>query len=244
MSGISDAETNKFRDMSNAWWDADGPFKALHAMSYTRLKYIVDAITAELNKITGLKILDVGCGGGLISVPLARLGAEVTGIDAVSESIDIAKDYINKACYKEALDIQYYDTTLERFAEEKCKDQLYDVIVASEVLEHVSNMESFISTLASMLKPSGLLFISTIAKTWASYTQAILCAEYLLRLVPIGTHLWSQFISHDELSALLFKYSFEVKQPIGMKYNIITNKWHFSGNLSVNYILYCKKIII
>ena len=240
-SGTVDrSEVEKFASDSAQWWDEDGEFAPLHKMNPIRLSYIKDRCTDAFHNtkdfnaqrvLAGRDVLDIGCGGGLLSVPMARMGAEITGIDASKESIKAAKDYV----VDKNLNIDYLHTTVEQFAK---KDKKYDVVTAMEIVEHVNNPKLFLNTACSLLKPGGIMFISTIARTLKSYSLAILGAEYILRWLPIGTHDWAKFLNHTEIIEMLD--GVEVVDVSGMSYNPLLQKWKLSGDLQINYILCIK----
>ena len=196
-------EIEKFSKIAEEWWNPTGKFKPLHKFNPTRIKYIKDNLINDFDLINkkkpldGLKILDIGCGGGLLSEPMARLGAKVTGIDPVKRNIEIAKHHLKRS----KLNIKYYNFSPERFK----SNNKYDVILNMEIIEHVKNVDFFIKQSAKFLKKSGIMFIATLNQTLKSYLFAIVGAEYILKWLPIGTHDWQRFIKPTELITICKK---------------------------------------
>ena len=232
-------EIDKFSKMAEEWWNPTGKFKPLHKFNPIRIKYIknnlINDFTLKNKKkpLEGLKILDIGCGGGLLSEPLARLGAKVTGIDPIKRNIEIAKLHLKKS----KLDIKYYNFSPEKFI----SNGKYDVILNMEIVEHVDNVNFFINQSTKFLKTSGIMFIATLNQTLKSYIFAILGAEYILRWLPIGTHDWQKFVKPDELIKICKKNSLSLKNIDGISFNPILDKWNISSDKSVNYITKFKK---
>ena len=232
-------EIEKFTKIAEEWWNPTGKFRPLHKFNPIRIKYIKNNLINDFslkNKkkpLNGLKILDIGCGGGLLSEPLARLGAKVTGIDAIKRNIEIAKHHLKKS----KLNIKYYNFSPEKFA----SNSKYDVILNMEIVEHVNNVNFFINQSTKFLKKSGIMFIATLNQTLKSYVFAILGAEYILRWLPIGTHDWQKFIKPDELIKICKKNSLILKNVHGVSFNPILDKWNISSDKSVNYIAKFKK---
>ena len=233
-------EIDKFSKMAEEWWNPTGKFKPLHKFNPIRIKYIknnlINDFTLKNKKkpLEGLKILDIGCGGGLLSEPLARLGAKVTGIDPIKRNIEIAKLHLKKS----KLDIKYYNFSPEKFI----SNGKYDVILNMEIVEHVDNVNFFINQSTKFLKTSGIMFIATLNQTLKSYIFAILGAEYILRWLPIGTHDWQKFVKPDELIKICKKNSLSLKNIDGISFNPIIDKWNVSSDKSVNYIAKFKKV--
>ena len=234
MSSVNKKEIEKFSKMAAEWWDPKGKFKPLHKFNPIRIRYIRDNIiqnyklkdaTKPLKKID---ILDIGCGGGLLSEPMQRLGANVTGIDASIKNIKIAKLHAKK----NNLDIKYIYSSPEKL---KIKKK-FDVILNMEIIEHVEDVQFFLKSCSKLLKKNGLMFVSTINKTFKSYMFAIVGAEYVLQWLPIGTHEWEKFVKPEELKIILSKNNLTLKKLDGINFNIIKNEWNISGDLSVNYI--------
>ena len=240
MTTINQEEIQKFSKLADEWWDANGKFKPLHRFNPVRLKYIVEKCTSHFNlqkkkgrSLSGLKILDIGCGGGLISEPLSRLGADVTGIDASYRNIEIAKIHAKKG----GLKIKYLNTS----PEQKDLNVKFDVILNLEVVEHVENLDLFLKSAGSFLKNNGIMFVATINRTFESYLKAIIGAEYILRWLPIGTHDWQKFLKPSEIEEKLIKLNFTKIHLDGLKFNILSNDWSLSSNCAVNYIMVSKK---
>ena len=232
-------EIEKFSKIAEEWWNPTGKFKPLHKFNPIRIKYIKDNLINDFDLINkkkpldGLKILDIGCGGGLLSEPMARLGAKVTGIDPVRRNIEIAKHHLKKS----KLDIKYYNFSPEKFK----SNNKYDVILNMEIIEHVKNVDFFIKQSVKFLKKSGIMFIATLNQTLKSYLFAIVGAEYILKWLPIGTHDWQKFIKPAELITICKKSSLNLKSLDGISFNPIMDKWNISVDKSVNYIAKFKK---
>ena len=240
MSTINKDEINKFTKMADEWWDINGKFKPLHMFNPTRIEYILDIASKHFNfkinnpkSLNGLKILDIGCGGGLISEPMTRLGAEVTGIDASAKNIEIAKLHAKKNNLK----INYLNSEPEKL---NLKNE-FDIILNLEVVEHVENLNLYLDSCQKLLKPKGLMFTATINKTLTSFIKAIIGAEYVLRWLPIGTHDWNKFIKPNELEKKLLDLNFSTVNLTGLSFNPFFQEWKRSKDLSVNYILATEK---
>ena len=236
MTTINKEEIQKFSNLANEWWDVNGKFKPLHLFNPIRIEYISGKIKEHFNLknqgnqiFDGLSILDIGCGGGLISEPMARLGAIVTGIDAAEKNIKVAKLHAAQSNLK----INYINKSPEQLNNNKN----YDIILNLEIVEHVENVQLYIQTCNKLLKKNGLMFTATINRTAISYLKAIIGAEYILRWLPIGTHDWNKFIKPEELEKNLSDEDFITKDISGLEFNPILNKWKKSNNLSVNYII-------
>ena len=234
MTSVNKKEIDKFSKMADEWWDPEGKFKPLHKFNPTRIKYIKENIINNFklkNKsrpLSGIKILDIGCGGGLLSEPMSRMGANVTGIDASDKNIKIAKLHSKK----NKLKINYLCSSPEKLKIEK----KFDVILNMEIVEHVENIDFFLKSCSKLLKKNGLMFVATINKTLKSYVFAIVGAEYVLRCLPIGTHEWEKFVKPEDLKKILMKYDLSLNKLEGMNFNIIKDEWSISRDLSVNYI--------
>ncbi|WP_440910960.1 bifunctional 2-polyprenyl-6-hydroxyphenol methylase/3-demethylubiquinol 3-O-methyltransferase UbiG [Candidatus Pelagibacter sp.] len=239
MNSINKKEIEKFSNMAAEWWDPDGKFKPLHKFNPIRIKYIKENIVKEFqlkNKkypLSGINVLDIGCGGGLLSEPMCRLGANVTAIDASNKNIAIA----NLHAKKNNLKINYICSSPEKLKTTK----KFDVILNMEIVEHVEDIDFFLKSCANLLKKNGLMFVATINKTLKSYIFAIVGAEYVLRWLPIGTHEWEKFVKPDELKSILIKNNLNLKKIDGMNFNILKDEWNVSKDLSVNYIAEFKK---
>ena len=233
-STINKKEIEKFSKIAEEWWNPEGKFKPLHKFNPIRISYIKNNIINTLNlkkterPLEKVKILDVGCGGGLLSEPMSRLGADVVGIDASEKNIKIAKLHAQK----NNLDIKYYCTSPENFRSEK----KFDVILNMEIVEHVEDVDFFLKSCSKLLKSNGIMFIATINKTLKSYIFAIIGAEYILRWLPIGTHEWEKFVKPEDLMSILEKYNLKLDKLDGLKFNILKNEWIFDKDKSVNYI--------
>jgi 2-polyprenyl-6-hydroxyphenyl methylase / 3-demethylubiquinone-9 3-methyltransferase len=232
---INKEEIQKFSRLAEEWWDVNGKFKPLHMFNPIRIEYITDTIKKyfklknKANFLEGLNILDIGCGGGLISEPMSRLGAKVTGIDASEKNINIARLHSEK----NGLKINYLNTSPEKFNE----FEKYDVILNLEIVEHVDNVNFYIKSCHKLLKKNGLMFTATLNRSLASYVKAIIGAEYILRWLPIGTHDWNKFIKPEELENFLSKEKFSTLEIKGLQFNPFIKKWKKSEDLSVNYII-------
>ena len=237
---INKEEIQKFSRLADEWWDVNGKFKPLHMFNPIRIEYITQTIKKyyKLKKDKGnflkdLEILDIGCGGGLISEPMARLGANVTGIDASEKNIKIAKFHSEKSKLK----INYQNTSPENFDE----PEKFDIILNLEVIEHVENVNLYIKSCKKLLKKKGLMFTATLNRSFTSFIKAIVGAEYILRWLPIGTHDWNKFIKPEELEKYLLEENFSTIDIKGLKFNPLLSKWKQSNDLSVNYIISSNK---
>ncbi len=234
MTSVNKKEIDKFSKMADEWWDPEGKFKPLHKFNPTRIKYIKENIINNFklkNKfrpLSGINILDIGCGGGLLSEPMSKMGANVTGIDASDKNIKIAKLHSKK----NKLKINYLCSSPEKLKITK----KFDVILNMEIVEHVENIDFFLKSCSKLLKKNGLMFVATINKTLKSYLFAIVGAEYVLRWLPIGTHEWEKFVKPEDLKKILMKYNLSLNKLEGMNFNIIKDEWSISRDLSVNYI--------
>ena len=234
-STINKKEIEKFSKIAEEWWDPNGKFKPLHKFNPIRISYIKENIINTFNlknkkdnPLSEIKILDVGCGGGLLSEPLSRLGAEVFGIDASDNNIKIAKLHAKKS----NLNIKYFCSSPEKF---KIKNE-FDVILNMEIVEHVEDVDFFLKSCSKLLKKNGIMFVATLNKTLKSYLFAIIGAEYILKWLPIGTHEWEKFVKPDELINFLNKFSLKLTDLKGVKFDLLNNDWKFSSDTSVNYI--------
>ena len=240
-STINESEVEKFTNLANEWWKYDGKFKTLHKFNPVRLEFIISQIKKNFNisniekmPLSGLKILDIGCGGGLMCEPLARLGAEVTGIDAVEKNIKSAQIHANQ----NNLNINYMLSAVEELQ----KNKKYDVILNLEVIEHVDNQKMFITKSCDLVNQGGLIFIATINKTIFSIVFAKYLAEYVLGFLPKGTHDWKKFLTPEDIYAMLLKNNFKIIESIGVNYKVLSDKWVKSKNMEANYIVSAKKI--
>lgn len=236
-STIDAGEIAKFQAMAAEWWDPNGKFKPLHMLNPCRLDYITSQIAAEFERnlsdplpFKGLRILDIGCGGGLLSEPMARLGAEVVGADAAERNIPVARLHAEE----QGLDIDYRHTTAEAL---EAAGERFDAVLNMEVVEHVSDPLAYLTACHDLLKPGGLMTCSTINRNPKSFMMAIVGAEHIMRWLPKGTHEWSKFITPDELYDLLRKAGLDPVDRKGFVFNPVTWSWRLSDrDLSVNYV--------
>ncbi len=234
MISINKKEIEKFSKMASEWWNPEGKFKPLHKFNPIRINYIKENIVNNFklkNKkkpLKGISILDIGCGGGLLSEPMSRMGANVTGIDASDKNVKIAKLHSKK----NKLKINYLCSSPEKLKVKK----KFDVILNMEIVEHVEDIDFFLKSSSKHLKKNGLMFVATINKTLKSYIFAIVGAEYILRWLPIGTHEWEKFVKPDDLQKILTKYNLSLSKLDGMNFDILNDEWNISSDLSVNYI--------
>ena len=231
---INKKEIEKFSRIAEEWWDPEGKFKPLHNFNPIRISYLNENITKNLNLkkkdkiLSGIKILDIGCGGGLLSEPMSRLGAEVFGMDASERNIEVAKIHAKKS----GLKIKYLCSSPEKF-----KTNLkFDVILNMEIIEHVEDVDFFLKSCSRLLKKNGIMFVATLNKTLKSYLFAIIGAEYILKWLPIGTHEWEKFVKPEDLIKINKKYNLTLGDLKGVKFNLINNNWELSTDKSVNYI--------
>ena len=236
-STIDEGEVAKFEAMAAEWWDPNGKFKPLHMLNPCRLDYITSQIAAEFDRdlktdkpFAGLRILDIGCGGGLLAEPMARLGADVVGADAAEGNIPVAQVHAEQS----GLDIDYRHTTAEALAE---AGEAFDAVLNMEVIEHVASPPQYLTACRELLKPGGLHLCSTLNRNAKSYVVAIIGAEHVMRWLPRGTHDWSKFITPDELFGLLREAGLDPVDRKGFVFNPITWSWSLSDrDLSVNYV--------
>ena len=241
-ASLDDADVARFEALGEDWWNPRGSMQALHKFNPVRIAYIRDHICAHLGRdwrrplpLEGVRILDIGCGGGVLSEPLARLGAVVTGIDPAPGNVEIAARHAAKS----ALPVTYIATT----AEDQVKaGQSYDVVLAMEVVEHVRNPAAFIKTACALVEPEGLFFAATLNRTLKSFALAIVGAEYVLRWVAKGTHQWEKFLTPRELERMIGKGNVEIFDEAGVSYNPLRDAWSLSKDTSVNYMMAGKKL--
>ena len=235
MNSVNKKEIEKFSKMAAEWWDPSGKFKPLHKFNPIRIRYIKENIInsfklkSKKKPLDKINILDIGCGGGLLSEPMTRLGANVTGIDASSKNIIIAKLHAKK----NKLKINYLCSSPEKLKIQK----KFDVILNMEIIEHVEDINFFINSCSKLLKKNGLMFVATLNKTLKSYLFAIIGAEYVLRWLPIGTHDWEKFVKPEDLKKILNKNNLKLEKLDGMNFNIISDEWSVSSDTSINYIV-------
>ena len=239
MNTINKKEIEKFSKIASEWWDPSGKFKPLHKFNPIRIRYIKDNIMRnyKLNlsdkPLKKINILDIGCGGGLLSEPMSRLGANVVGIDASKKNIEIAKFHAKKSRLK----IDYICASPETLKTKK----KFDVILNMEIVEHVNDINFFIKQSSNLLKKDGLMFIATLNKTLKSYLFAIVGAEYILNWLPIGTHDWNKFVKPEDIIQICKKNNLIIEKIDGMNFNLLTDKWNLTKDNSVNYITKFKK---
>ena len=240
MSTINKKEIEKFSKIANEWWNPEGKFMPLHKFNPIRIKYIKDniiknfKINSKTFPLKNLNILDIGCGGGLLSEPICRLGANVTAIDASLKNIEVAKYH----SIKNKLNINYMCSSPDKL---KIKKK-FDVVLNMEIIEHVEDINLFFKKSSQLLKKNGLMFVATLNKTLKSYIFAIVGAEYILRWLPIGTHDWDKFITPHNLIQFSKKNNLKLDKLDGIKFNLFTDKWQISEDKSINYISIFKKI--
>jgi 2-polyprenyl-6-hydroxyphenyl methylase / 3-demethylubiquinone-9 3-methyltransferase len=235
-STVDPGEVARFSQLSEQWWDPKGKMAPLHKINPLRLAYIRDAACRKFDRspkslscLSGLRILDIGCGAGLLCEPLTRLGAQVIGIDPSETNIAVAKLHADKS----HLLIDYRCTTVEEIN----RHERFDIVLAMEVVEHVTDVGLFLDRCAAMLKPSGLMVVSTINRNWKSFALAIVGAEYVLRWLPRGTHQWDKFVTPAELTRHLERNKLSVSDQAGVVYNPLADKWSVSSDMDVNYML-------
>ena len=236
MTTVDKTEIEKFSKLAQDWWNPNGKFKPLHLFNPARIKFIKEKLINHfaLNSNSGkplekLKVLDIGCGGGLLCEPLSRLGAIITGIDASKNNIEVAKLHAKEM----NLNIEYIHAAPENL---DLKNNRYDVVLCMEVVEHLKDINLFIENCSKLVKKNGIMFVATINKNLKSYIFAILGAEYILRWLPIGTHNWDKFFTPEELKIIANKNNFKLDETVGMKFNLFSKKWAKSNDSSVNYI--------
>src|SRR6202167_2776660 len=238
---IDEEEVARFSRMSGQWWDTHGPMAALHKFNPVRLAYLRDRVAGHLDRdgkrldsLKGLRILDIGCGGGILSEPLARLGASMVGADPSASNITVAQHHAAQA----GLSIDYRSTTAEALAE---AGESFDVVLAMEVVEHVADVGLFVGLAGAMVKPGGLLFVATLNRTMKSFALAIVGAEYILRWLPRGTHQWDKFIAPEELEIAIEESGLRVVNESGVIYNLLADRWQLSADMDVNYMVVAEK---
>jgi 2-polyprenyl-6-hydroxyphenyl methylase / 3-demethylubiquinone-9 3-methyltransferase len=238
---VDAAEVRRFSRLAGEWWDPRGKMAVLHKFNPVRLAYIRDAACRQFNRdarrppcLGGVRILDIGCGGGILSEPLARLGAEVVGADPSPNNIEAAKLHAERG----GLAIDYRVTAAETLAD---GGERFDVVLAMEVVEHVANVDLFVRRCAEMVKPSGLMVAATLNRTVKSFALAIVGAEYVLRWLPRGTHQWDKFVTPNELDIALTQAGLRVSAETGVIYNPLADQWRLSSDMDVNYMLTAEK---
>ena len=240
-STVDPAEVARFSKLSQEWWDPKGKMAPLHAINPLRLAYIRDAACRKfdrdpknLNCLSGLRILDIGCGAGLLCEPLTRLGAEIVGVDPSATNISVAKLHAERS----RLTVDYRCTTIE----ELDANERFDIVLAMEVVEHVTDVGAFLDRCAAVLKPSGLMLVSTLNRTWKSFALAIVGAEYVLRWLPRGTHQWDKFVTPDEVTHHLSRNKLGITEQAGVVYNPLADRWSLSSDMDVNYMVVAETV--
>jgi len=240
-STVDAAEVERFSRLAADWWNPRGAMAPLHKFNPVRLAYIRDQAAAHfgrdpkrLDSLKGLRILDIGCGGGLLSEPLARIGADVVGADPAANNIEVAKLH----AVQSGVTADYRCTTAEALAD---AGERFDIVLAMEVVEHVSDVELFIRRCAEMVKPGGLMLTATLNRTLKSFALAIVGAEYVLRWLPRGTHRWDKFVTPDELERALERGGLRRIGETGVIYNLLADKWQLSSDMDVNYMITAEK---
>lgn len=241
MTTLDPAEVAKFAQTAARWWDADGPYAPLHRLNPARLSFIRQRVAARFGQpasarrpFAGLETLDLGCGGGLVSEPLARLGARLTAIDAEAETIRIAQAHAEA----QGLDIAYRCGAAEDLAAE---GRRFDLVVALELIEHTADARAFLALAAELVRPGGLLILSTLNRTLQAYGLAIVAAERLLRWLPAGTHDYARFLKPEEMAAPLREAGLQVDAPVGLSLDLRSGAFRLSEDASVNYLLAAEK---
>ena len=241
-SSVDQAEVDRFSRHAADWWNPRGSMAALHKFNPVRVGYIRDRAAARFNRdpkkldcLKGLRFLDIGCGGGILSEPLARLGGDVIGADPSADNIDAASTHAQAM----GLSVDYRATTAEHLAANK---ERFDVVLAMEVVEHVTDVPAFVKTCAGMVKPGGLLIAGTLNRTIKSFALAIVGAEYVLRWVPRGTHQWDKFVTPEELEAALEQGGLRVIGERGVIYNLLADRWQLSSDMDVNYMIVAERV--
>jgi 2-polyprenyl-6-hydroxyphenyl methylase/3-demethylubiquinone-9 3-methyltransferase len=238
---VDQDEVARFSRLAAQWWDTRGPMAALHKFNPVRLAYIRDRAAehfgrdpARLDSLAGLRVLDIGCGGGILSEPLARLGARVVGADPSESNIAVAKHHAERA----GLSVDYRAAAAGALAQ---SGEKFDVVLAMEVVEHVTDLGLFIELAAGLVAPGGLLFVATLNRTAKSFALAIVGAEYILRWLPRGTHRWEKFVTPNELEIAIEQSGFKVADEIGVVYNLFADRWQLSADTDVNYMMVAEK---
>jgi 2-polyprenyl-6-hydroxyphenyl methylase/3-demethylubiquinone-9 3-methyltransferase len=236
-STVDAAEVERFSALAAEWWDARGKMAVLHKFNPVRLGFIKEAACRHfgrdgkrLDALAGLRILDIGCGGGILSEPLARLGAQVVGADPAEANIAAARLHAEEA----GVSVDYRATIAEDLADQ---GERFDLVLAMEVVEHVADLSLFVKRCAEMVKPGGLMVVATLNRTMKSFALAIVGAEYVLRWLPRGTHQWDKFVTPNELEAVLARHGLDVTDETGVIYNLLADRWQISTDLDVNYMV-------
>jgi len=240
-ASVDDGEVERFSRLAATWWDPRGPMAPLHKLNPVRLAYIRDKTTEHFDRdakkldcLKGISMLDIGCGAGILSEPLARLGAKMVGADPSAENIAIGAAH----AHENGLEIDYRSITAEQLA---AAGEKFDVVLAMEVVEHVVDVDAFVAICASMVKPGGLMFAATLNRTLKSFALAIVGAEYVLRWLPRGTHQWDKFVTPEELERAMEQAGLQVTGERGVIYNLLADRWQLSSDMDVNYMLVAER---
>ncbi|HZP70336.1 MAG TPA: bifunctional 2-polyprenyl-6-hydroxyphenol methylase/3-demethylubiquinol 3-O-methyltransferase UbiG [Pseudolabrys sp.] len=240
-SSVDTAEVERFSRHAADWWNPHGPMAALHKFNPVRLAYIRDQATTcfdrdpkKLDCLQGLRMLDIGCGGGILSEPLARLGADIVGVDPSDDNIAAARDHAREVGVR----IDYRVTTAEELA---AANERFDIVLVMEVVEHVADVDAFVDTCTSMVKSGGLMIAATLNRTLKSFALAIVGAEYILRWLPRGTHRWDKFVKPQELESAVERNGLQVIGERGVIYNPFADRWQLSSDMDVNYMLVAQR---
>jgi 2-polyprenyl-6-hydroxyphenyl methylase/3-demethylubiquinone-9 3-methyltransferase len=240
-SSVDQSEVDRFSRHATMWWDTRGPMASLHKFNPVRLAYIRDKAAErfgrdakKLDCLKGTRMLDIGCGGGILSEPLARLGAAMVGADPSEENVAIASAHAKD----NGVTVDYRATTAEELA---AAGEQFDVVLAMEVVEHVVDVKAFVATCAAMVKPGGLMFAATLNRTFKSFALAIVGAEYVLRWLPRGTHQWDKFVTPNELELAMEQGGLRVTGERGVVYNLLADRWQLSSDMDVNYMLVAER---
>jgi 2-polyprenyl-6-hydroxyphenyl methylase/3-demethylubiquinone-9 3-methyltransferase len=238
---VDEAEVEKFNRLAAEWWNPDGRMKPLHKFNPVRLSYLRDCLIGQFDRdpkaiqpFGGLSLLDIGCGGGLLSEPLARMGFTVTGIDPARNNVDVAKLHAEQA----GVAVTYRKVTAETLVEE---NTLFDVVLAMEVVEHVPSVPDFVAAATSLVKPGGIFVAATINRTKRAFALAIVGAEYVLRWLPVGTHSWDKFVTPEELENAIASGGMDVFDRQGVVFNPFTDRWSLASDMAVNYMLAARR---
>lgn len=239
---VDPEEVARFNRLAETWWDEQGPMRPLHRFNPVRVAFVRDLATNHFKRDTrneaplaGLSVLDIGCGGGVLSEPMARLGATVTGLDPAEKNLSVARAH----ALEQGLAIDYRAETVEAVAE---RGEAFDVVLAMEVVEHVADVDAFVGAACASVRPGGLLVMATLNRTPKSFALAIVGAEYILRWLPRGTHDWHKFVTPDELAAAVTRHGLAVTERTGVVYNPLRDEWRQATDLSVNYILAATRV--
>lgn len=238
---VDAAEVARFEALADEWWNPEGRFRPLHRFNPERVRFVRDRACASFGRdvraerpLEGLRLLDIGTGGGLVAEPMARLGAAVTGIDPAERNIGTARTHARRM----GLDIDYRAMTAEALAAEGAR---YDIVLAMEVVEHVADTDAFFAAVAALARPGGMVVAATLNRTLKAYALAIVGAEYVMRWLPVGTHDWNRFLTPGELSDLMARHRLKARETAGLIYNPLTGRWRLGTDVSVNYLIYAEK---